>query len=233
VVNHSLESNTFSLDAFFKAVYKTLVFFTEIRENKKMAATNRQIIQTGFSTIYWQGEPHRPSTVINGQNLLDAEHLQNVEEIQETGKDNEILSKCVRQTSVRLPPYTQNLTLDEHRIVQLARCSCIGGSDGLCKHVSALVTFINTERDESKTDKACAFRKPSKKGDRLYPKGKELDDIFKFTDRMEVLTFVNATEEDKKEYYDVMKASGNTSSPMFKICGPLRLKVLIIKKLST
>jgi hypothetical protein len=214
-----------------------LVFSPKFAKSKEMAATNRQIniIQTGFSTIYWHGEPpHRPSTVINGQNLLDAEHLQDVEEIQETGKDNEILSKCVRQTSVRASPYNQNLTLDAHRTVLLARCSCLGGTDGLCKHVSALVTFINTERDESKTDKACAFRKPSKKGDRLYPKGKELDDIFKFTDRMEVLTFVNATEEDKKEYYDVMKASGNTSSPMFKICGPLRLnKVLIIKKLST
>jgi hypothetical protein len=60
-----------------------------------MAATNRKIIQTGFSAIYWHREPlHRPSTVIKGQ------------EIQETGKGNEILSKCVRQTSVRVSPYT-------------------------------------------------------------------------------------------------------------------------------
>jgi hypothetical protein len=36
----------------------------------EMAATIQQIIKTGFSTIYWHGEPpHRPSTVIKGQNV--------------------------------------------------------------------------------------------------------------------------------------------------------------------
>jgi hypothetical protein len=35
-------------------------------------------------------EPFRDSTTLKGQNLLDADHLKNVEEIHEPGQDMEI-----------------------------------------------------------------------------------------------------------------------------------------------
>ena len=62
-----------------------------------------------------------------------------------------------------------------------AHCNCISGILGLCKHTSALVCFINSERTESCTDNLQEWQKPSQKCQALYPKGETIESLFKLT----------------------------------------------------
>jgi hypothetical protein len=137
----------------------------------------------------------------------------------------EISARCIRQTGVTEGPWILNLKLSPNREVQRAFCSCPAGAEGWCKHMAALVLFINTERTESKTDKACSFQAPSQLGKSRYPKGQEFDTIFKLKNAPPKVTFLNISNDAKKKLYELMLKNGNTASPLFKICA---MKVNII-----
>jgi hypothetical protein len=186
-----------------------------------MSSLNELKIRTGFSAIKWprDREEHRSGTLDRGKKLVEADHVKSVQEIQKPGKMTEIEGRCVRQTSVTEPSYYINLQLDDNRNIIRAFCQCIAGAVGICKHTAALIYFINNERDETKTDTACKFLAPSTHGQKMYPKGKEFDEIFGFKERAPRLTFKNISAEDKKYHHDLMKRHGQTKSPLYKICG--------------
>ena len=132
-------------------------------------------IRGGFSSVSFPAL--RESTKKHGIRLCEAHHVFNVAEIRENGKAW-FEGKCVREANVSISPYQLHLDLDENRNVTLARCNCVAGGDGLCKHIGALISFINAERIESVTDEASNWYKPPEKGKLLYPKGKRIANIF-------------------------------------------------------
>ncbi len=173
---------------------------------------SKTVLQNGFSAISWSNYVPRDSTKKKGQALQAANHLFNVEEVREPGKETEILAKCVKQTNVTEAPWNLNIKLDSNRNVLRARCSCTAGGDGQCKHMYSLVDYINSERTEASTDEICKFKAPSQKGKSLYPKGKPADEIFKNTP-ISKLSF-KISEERKDQIHADLQAVGETDSMM-------------------
>ena len=101
-----------------------------------------------------------PKKIKNGEALWAAGHVFNVREIWKADAV-EIVTHVVRQTSVISDPYWVTLALDEQRNVVRGRCSCQAGTDANCKHGSAVMTYVNNESHESKTDELSAWVGPS------------------------------------------------------------------------
>jgi hypothetical protein len=140
----------------------------------------KRTLGAGFLDIKWPDCDLRSSTIIKGYDLAKSGHVQNVREIQDPGQRSEIeiTGVCVRQTRLNERPYNVVLIINEQREVKQAHCQCPAGTVGNCKHTAALFYFINHEREETKTDKACQWNAPSTMGQSLYPKGKPFDEIF-------------------------------------------------------
>lgn len=109
-------------------------------------------LRTGFPTVFC--DFLRDSTIEKGKKLFEADHVSHVEEVRSVGKDAFIDGRVVPQTSISKTPYFVQVALDTNRNVSSAHCNCISGSDGKCKHTSAVIHYVNHERDESRTDKA-------------------------------------------------------------------------------
>ena len=171
----------------------------------------------GFSSISWTEEP-RDSIVNNGYELYKAGHIFNVKEIRADGKPTEIIGDCIKQTSIRDAAYHVNLWIDHERKITGAHCQCVAGESGQCKHTSALVFYVNEEREESKTDVQCKFVAPSRAGQNKYPKGQELDEIFKFKEKCPTFNWANKSLEAKAQQFKWMEEANNKSSPLYKIC---------------
>ena len=136
-----------------------------------------QILSTGFSDIIYDHFGLRSSTFDNGKELVRSDHVQKVEEIRKTGFPPEIRAFCVPQTSVNKAMYIIEIFIDYKRRILRANCNCIGGNGGHCKHVAAVIYFVNSERSETKTDKIQQHTKPSNRGLEKYRKGKPSEDI--------------------------------------------------------
>ena len=171
----------------------------------------------GFSSISWTEEP-RDSILSNGYELFKAGHVINVKEIRVNEKPTEIVGDCIKQTSIRDAAYHVNLWIDKDRKITSAHCQCVAGESGQCKHTSALVFYVNEEREESKTDVQCKFVAPSKAGQNKYPKGQELDDIFKFKEKCPVFNWKNKPLSAKEQQCKWMEEAKNTSNPLYRIC---------------
>ena len=130
----------------------------------------RVTLTFGFAKI--NHPEQRASLKDKGKGLEKAGHIFNVREHRVEGKPTEITAHILRTTSVNNPPYCVVLTLDENRTVTSPSCSCQAGFDGKCKHVSAVVEFVNSERHEGQTDELGTWYAPSSRGKALYPKGK-------------------------------------------------------------
>ncbi len=181
-----------------------------------MMAT-KKIILGGFSAIKWQDDvvhPHRESTKEKGQKLVESGHVFDVKEIRENGTI-EFVGFCVKETNIRDKPYKITLSLDSARSVQDARCQCIAGVKGDCKHTAGLVYYINNERQESKTDQKCNWRTPSQYGQKLYPKGKTFDEIFGF--KQPRAKFLPPSQADQVLHKELVEKHGGTNSMMYQM----------------
>lgn len=56
-------------------------------------------------------------------------------------------------------------------------CNCPAGTGGKCKHICALIYYINNEQNNSKTDLPQQWGKPSKGGELKYKKGKTIGEL--------------------------------------------------------
>lgn len=70
------------------------------------------------------------------------------------------------------------LQLNGSRNITHASCQCPAGVGSKCKHVAALIIFINNEEGVSKTNEPQIWGKPSKYGVNVYKKGKQISDLF-------------------------------------------------------
>ena len=155
----------------------------------------------------------RKSTRSKGIKLLP--HVFNVKEDIEDGKSPTITGHVGRQTSVRKLVRTVSLELDKDRNVTLMHCGCVSGTDGDCKHVYALIHHVNCQRDESQTDKQCEWIKPKQWGEKMYPKGKEMDSILGAKDKAEKASFWFPSKAKQDERLELLRSLGDTSSQMY------------------
>ena len=174
-------------------------------------------ILTGFAQIQWLNVP-RDSTALKGKKLDESDHVHNVKEIRIPGKETQIEGRVIHQTCISETSYLVNLWINDERFVTSAFCNCPAGAQGNCKHTSAVFHYVNSERQETKTDKACRFVAPSQAGKERYPKGQEIDEIFQFKkEKCPIVKFKNISLEAKEKQFNLMLEAKNTSSPLFKI----------------
>ena len=180
----------------------------------------------GFSPIVF-GNTFRESTLALGKNLVEANHVFNVEEVVEQNKPREIFGRCFPQTKSNENAYKLSIILSENRRIHDFLCTCPAGSGTLevegcrnaCKHIAALAIFINLEREESKTDADCEWRGPSSKAKELYGnKGKTMTEIFGLRETPNHDWKKVPTLEDKMKMATLMEKHSLTNTPMYKIC---------------
>ncbi len=127
-----------------------------------------------FSDGYFEG-----ARMKNGIKLVKANHVCDVKE-EKQGDKVTISASCIPQTKVSLL-YSIQFSVDPTtRLVTDARCTCVAGITGSCKHAAALYTFVNEERCEGKTDERQQWNAPSKKAQAQYRKGDTIENIFNF-----------------------------------------------------
>ncbi len=173
----------------------------------------RKILHTGFSQIFVGDDHFRSSTLKKGQDLLAAQHVGNVREIQEPHHVT-VTGECLPETSINNRPYALHLEMESTRNVTALHCECTAGVTGTCKHAAALVLFINKERCEGCTDKAQQWKVPSRKKQELYPKGKTIEEIEGQTPLLPC-TF-SASEEHRKKLVEDMAKFGMTNAALYK-----------------
>ena len=168
------------------------------------------VLRAGFQTI--AGPEFRPAALTKGPKLLG--HVFNVEEVKDSTK-TVILGHCGKQTSVKDRKTRKvELELDSDRKVVSAHCSCVAGVAGNCKHTCALVVYVNSERTQSQTDEQCQWYKPSEWGQKNYPKGEEVENIYNL-DRTPQLTFSGPTKDEQQDRLELLRSLGDTSSQMY------------------
>ena len=155
----------------------------------------------------------RKSTKSKGKKLLP--HVFNVKEVSEEGKATIILGNVGRQTSVRKAVRIITLELDSERNITTMHCGCVSGADGDCKHVFAVINYVNSERHESQTDQQCQWIKPKQWGEKMYPKGREMDEIVKTKEKAEKARFLCPTQQEQNERLALLQRIGDTGSQMY------------------
>ncbi|KAF0751704.1 SWIM-type domain-containing protein, partial [Aphis craccivora] len=85
---------------------------------------------------------------------------------------------CTQQTSVTLSPYKVTFEIDCFRNVTHCFCECPAGAGNKCKHIAALVYYINNEESNSKTNAEQEWGKPSKSAEAKYKKGRTIENLF-------------------------------------------------------
>ncbi|XP_059090826.1 uncharacterized protein LOC131886483 [Tigriopus californicus] len=177
-------------------------------------------LKGGFSAIKFGFS--RNSLEAKAWRLLYAKHVHGVSERREDGEPTVIRGYCIREMSVSKTSYLVELTLDEARRVIDSHCNCRSGSTGQCKHTGAVVLFVNSERNEAPTDRACEWNKPSNKGQALYPKGETIDSIIGNPDPMTKRKHLAPNANEKDRMIEIMKTTGLEQSLLFQvlICHP-------------
>jgi hypothetical protein len=138
---------------------------------------NQIVIRSGFQSICDDSARFRKDVLRKGELLYKADRIFCVQEIWKSG-EIKIEARCVPEMSINSIPYNVTIYLDDNRNIERMHCSCVAGSMGQCKHTSALVLFINGERDETCTDHQMNWNQPSEKNKSLHRKGQSLDKIF-------------------------------------------------------
>ncbi|XP_074110832.1 uncharacterized protein LOC141535013 [Cotesia typhae] len=118
------------------------------------------IIQTGFEAIFLD-ILFQPQTIPKGKQFVMAGHVRDVQEFRQCGNSYLIKSKVIRQTSVTLSPYDTMLHINEERFVTDVNCTCVYNKSKKCKHIAALIYYINHEESLRKTSHEQKWGKPS------------------------------------------------------------------------
>ena len=174
---------------------------------------SNQIVKTGFAEIYC--DKFRKSNIQNGKEMLS--HVYNVEEHRSDGTV-EIRGCCLKQMKISGTTnfYRVELSLDRERNVNSMHCQCVPGVSGLCKHAAALFLYINSERQESRTDAACSWKKPSARGKELYPKGKKIQELV-VTEPVPSPVNVKDVRHDLENHFNLLVENGLENSMIFKV----------------
>ncbi|RVE42935.1 hypothetical protein evm_012413 [Chilo suppressalis] len=135
-----------------------------------------KIIKYGFLPI--NNDRQRGQNISKGQKLFESGHVFDVTET--VGQDQETIltGKIVAQTKIS-NVYDVKITLDCNRNIKSAICKCKAGLSGQCKHVCALVHYVNSaESADSKTSHAQQWGKPTYRQLLGYDKGVTMAELF-------------------------------------------------------
>ncbi|XP_049519033.1 uncharacterized protein LOC125943608 [Dermacentor silvarum] len=109
-----------------------------------------------------------------GAGLYESGHVHDVKGIWDNPV--RISAKCVPQTSVTKPSYEVEFVASvPDFLLQDALCTCKAGKGGRCKHIAAVVHYINNEENRSCTTAPRLWGKPSVRALGTYKKGSCLD----------------------------------------------------------
>ncbi|XP_024890188.1 uncharacterized protein LOC112466355 [Temnothorax curvispinosus] len=154
------------------------------------------VITTGFQKVTHE-ILFQPETIPKGKQLVNAGHVCDVKECRRNNQSYLIEAQVIRQTSVSSQPYRTKLNIDADRKVTLVSCTCVYNKSGKCKHIAALIHYINNEESLSKTDFEQQWGKPTthQLTKEKYSKGKYFCDMFPPTNKFNVKPVeVNMTE---------------------------------------
>ncbi|OXU16251.1 hypothetical protein TSAR_010168 [Trichomalopsis sarcophagae] len=137
------------------------------------------VIKTGFETIL-HDIVFQPETVPKGKALVAANHVHNVEEHRKNGVSYLIQAQVIRQASVTSTPYSTQLNIDADRKIINVSCTCVYNKSGKCKHISALIYYVNNTDSLSKTDCEQQWGKPTTRQlvQEKYSKGRYFWEMF-------------------------------------------------------
>ncbi|KAH0535139.1 hypothetical protein KQX54_014026 [Cotesia glomerata] len=118
-----------------------------------------KIIKVGFEKITHSIDFHKQK-IINGKKLSE-DNVVDVEELRVQNQPVKIKAKIIRQTNTTEPPYQVELKLNAARHVINRSCTCVSQACAQCKHIYALIYYINKDTGESKTSEEQSWGKPS------------------------------------------------------------------------
>ncbi|XP_077532385.1 uncharacterized protein LOC144162228 [Haemaphysalis longicornis] len=135
------------------------------------------VLRYGFARVNSPEEFLRESLLSKGRKLCTASYVYNAEESDphEAGgpRSSRVTAKCNSQ--VKDMSYDVAIQLSSERKIVSATCSCKAGLGGRCKHVAAVVVFLNTDRPSS-TDLPQAWGRRTSKPD--TSKKESIEDLF-------------------------------------------------------
>ncbi|KAJ8730850.1 hypothetical protein PYW08_002263 [Mythimna loreyi] len=172
------------------------------------------VLKTGFVSVT-HNIKFQPQTVFKGKLLVLAGHVRDVEELRtKQGQSSIIHALIIRQTSITLPPYKTVLNVNTARVVTSVKCNCVYNQSGKCKHIAALIHFINHEESLSKTCHEQQWGKPSARqfAKQKYSKGRYFDEMFPTKQKIsyEPMTIDLSDLAEHSALRSVMEASSQT-----------------------
>lgn len=116
------------------------------------------VIRTGFEKTV-DNTSYQPKTQSKGKQFVEAGHVLKVQELRHGGNIL-IQGEVIKQTYVSEGGYTVKLEIDNWRAIKNVSCTCVSNKSDRCKHVAALVHYVNHEENWSKTDQDQQWGKP-------------------------------------------------------------------------
>ncbi|XP_043274335.1 uncharacterized protein [Venturia canescens] len=145
-------------------------------------------LRIGFQTIKHYID-FNPATLKKGS-ALTSTHVVQVEECFYHEINSSII-RCnvIRQTSVTLPPYKVQLEIDNNRNITNVECDCVSAAGKKCKHICALICYINSDRSATQTSLNQKWGRPSRNqlGKEMYAKGIIITEQFKTKNVMKLV----------------------------------------------
>ncbi|KAK0157298.1 hypothetical protein PV328_011056 [Microctonus aethiopoides] len=137
------------------------------------------VLETGFKKVLHSIE-FQPQTVQKRKLLNEANNVIYVKEFGINGTRCRIEARVIRQTSVNSTPYPTKLILDSSRNVTSVSCTCVYNKSGKCKHIAAVIYYINNEQSLSKTNFGQQWGAPSvtQMAKEMYSKGKYVFEMY-------------------------------------------------------
>ncbi|KAK0169353.1 hypothetical protein PV328_012167 [Microctonus aethiopoides] len=134
---------------------------------------------SGFEKIFHHIK-FQPVTEKKGRLLVEAGHVYHVQEIRKSGEKIQIEAQVLRQAAVSSTPYKTSLTIDSFRLVITDSCSCIYNQSNKCKHIAALIYYVNNVESLSKTSIEQLWGRPSARqmAKEKYSKGRNFCEMF-------------------------------------------------------
>ncbi|XP_066595450.1 uncharacterized protein [Prorops nasuta] len=148
------------------------------------------ILRTGFRKVAHKIN-FQPQTLPKGQRLVDANHVINAQELRENGISYMIKAEVIRQASVSCMPYSVKLYIDSTRNIQSTSCTCTYNKSKRCKHLAALILYINSDNSLTKTNYEQLWGRPSEKKaiQERYAKGRYFNEMFPTQNKLTVNPF--------------------------------------------
>ncbi|KAL5237329.1 hypothetical protein ACI65C_004739 [Semiaphis heraclei] len=92
--------------------------------------------------------------------------------------------------------------LDNDRSVKNGFCECPVGASEKCKHIAAVIHYINNEESFSKTNFPQQWGKPTKIGQEKYKKGKRINELFSHQKKKIKMASIN--HHDLVDNYNIL-----------------------------